>query len=55
MIKKSFLILACFILSVTILPAQSAEEKEVAAAVEAFRVAMIDPTKAALDNITADI
>ena len=33
--------------------AQSADEKEVAAAVESFRKALIDPTQASLDALTA--
>jgi len=54
MIKKSFSIIAGFLLSVTLLLAQSPQEKEVATAVEALRGEMIDPTKGGLDTITAD-
>lgn len=52
--KKAIgLFMLCFAWSI-LLQAQSKEEKEVAAAVQTLRKAMIDADKAALEKITAD-
>ena len=53
MIKRYFSILMFCVIS-TALVAQSADEKEVAAAVETLHKAMIDASKSGLEAITAD-
>lgn len=54
MIKLILSLLACCLVSSTLLLAQSADEKAVAAAVEKFRKAMIAADKPTLLNLVAD-
>ena len=53
MIKTSISLIVCFLLTPNIF-AQSTDDKEVAARVEALRLAMISGDKASLENLTAD-
>lgn len=52
--KQISTLLLFLIISVALASAQSSEEREVAAAVESLRKAMIDPDKAALENLSAE-
>jgi len=51
--KRLFFVLLATAVSCNMLLAQSNDEKAVAAAVENLRKAMVDPTKAALEKLTA--
>jgi ketosteroid isomerase-like protein len=51
---KLILSIFAIMLSTTLLPAQTADEKAVAAAVEKLRTAMVASDKAALENLAAD-
>ena len=53
MIKTPISLIVCFLLTVNIF-AQSADDKEVTARVEALRLAMISGDKASLENLTAE-
>lgn len=51
--KRLFFVLLVTVITCNIASAQSADEKAVGTAVEDLRKAMIDPTKAALEKLTA--
>jgi len=51
--KRLFFVLFAIAISCNIVLAQSNDEKAVSAAVENLRKAMVDPTKAALEKLTA--
>jgi len=51
--KRLFFVLLAVAVSCNVILAQSNDEKAVAAAVENLRKAMVDPTKAALEKLTA--
>src|SRR5688500_16092133 len=54
MMKLIFVFFVCCFVSSTLLLAQTADEKAVAAAVEKFRQAMIASDKATLENMSSD-
>ena len=54
MMKLIFVFFVCCFVSSTLLLAQTADEKAVAAAVEKFRQAMVASDKATLENMSAE-